>query len=569
FDSWKQFWRNMTSLSWRCLTTALSLSLLILGLRIFSRMGELSHKEQRGFNAITILLGSFASLGLGSVLGYLGSMLRWRLLARKKYKVQDIELLLAMSSPNGSAVLLFTHVGEWRLSLTTFIVMLYLLVNISGKFSVAIFGLTYNLVDDLVEVSPTLITDWSSSVLLARNATDFQVVEKTTLGGRRHTRDGIRVPQDLTAWLFTSLWVDYSYPTESGGNVVFVYHIPEFIEGKRSPTLGHTVHSSANCTMFRLEGHKYWKDYETGDETSEGWDDETNRQIAEVLRALESKNAWPQQGAEQAIWAAPLVGGSNVSSLTYILYHGTAWECTSRLFETLKGSHYPKPLFGSSTLFLLPIAERAERAPEPASRLSNSCGGPSGGRTPSIVYRSFSDLKSQSSPSVGVQNLNFYQNGTGGSTTQKNYYNLYIAGLVARLPIAAIAYGNEVFPRVEKVPDARWTEYVETKLEVKWGRVGIAAGTIVAVQILAITTILYYCRNVHVREDSYLTTAELLKTVLNRIEDGNTMTAKELEDASDEALEGPISYGTIPGPQKDQLRVALGCGVDDNFPGFP
>jgi len=53
-------------------------------------MGKLSQAEQRGFNAITILLGSFASLGLGSMLGYLGSMLRWRLLARKKYKMQDV-----------------------------------------------------------------------------------------------------------------------------------------------------------------------------------------------------------------------------------------------------------------------------------------------------------------------------------------------------------------------------------------------------------------------------------------------------------------------------------------------
>ena len=53
-------------------------------------MGELSHAQQRGFNAITILLGAFASLGLGSMLGYLGSMLKWRLLAREKYKMQDV-----------------------------------------------------------------------------------------------------------------------------------------------------------------------------------------------------------------------------------------------------------------------------------------------------------------------------------------------------------------------------------------------------------------------------------------------------------------------------------------------
>jgi len=63
--------------------------------------------------------------------------------------------------------------------MTTFIVMLYLLVNITGRFSVAIFGLTYNLVDDAIKVYPTLTTYWDSSVLLAKNATNFEVVEES------------------------------------------------------------------------------------------------------------------------------------------------------------------------------------------------------------------------------------------------------------------------------------------------------------------------------------------------------------------------------------------------------
>lgn len=90
FNSWEQFQWHLISLSGRCLTTALSLSFLILGLMFFSQMGVLSHMEQYGFNALTILLSAFASLGLGSMLGYLGTMLRWRLLSRKKYKMQDV-----------------------------------------------------------------------------------------------------------------------------------------------------------------------------------------------------------------------------------------------------------------------------------------------------------------------------------------------------------------------------------------------------------------------------------------------------------------------------------------------
>jgi len=67
------------------------------------------------------------------------------------------------------------------LSLTTFIVMLYLFVNITGRFSVALFGLTYNLLDDPTDIPPLRTTNWASpycQVLLAKNATDFEVANE-------------------------------------------------------------------------------------------------------------------------------------------------------------------------------------------------------------------------------------------------------------------------------------------------------------------------------------------------------------------------------------------------------
>ena len=97
----------------------------------------------------------------------------------------------------------------------------------------------------------------------------------------------------------------------------------------------------------------------------------------------------------------------------------------------------------------------------------------------------------------------------------------------------------------------------------------MTAGIIVAGQILAISSVLYYCRNVYIPEDSYLATADLLKTLLDEVDDGNTRTAEELGDALDKVLEGLISYGTIPGHQGNKPRVTFGCKVDNNFPGFP
>ena len=165
--------------------------------------------------------------------------------------------------------------------------------------------------------------------------------------------------------------------------------------------------------------------------------------------------------------------------------------------------------------------------------------------------------------------LNFYADGRGGYADQKEYYNHYVAALVARLPIVAIAYGNRVFSHGPGGPIPGSTKSVATTLEVKWSRVAIAAGTIVVSQILVITAVLYYCRNVYVLKDRYLATAELLKPVLSKIDDGTTMTGEEFESALDKVLGGPVSYGTIPGSQGDQPRVALGPNTCYNFPGFP
>jgi len=74
---------------------------------------------------------------------------------------------------------------------------------------------------------------------------------------------------------------------------------------------------------------------------------------------------------------------------------------------------------------------------------------------------------------------------------------------------------------------------------------------------------------VHVREDSYLATAELLETVLNKIGDGSTMTGVELKNALDKVLGGPVSYGSIPELQGDRPAVALDREVSYSFPGFP
>ena len=214
-----------------------------------------------------------------------------------------------MQSPTGSAKLLFVHFREWRLSLTTFVVILYLLMNITGRFSVAIFGLTYNLVDDSVVDYPTLTTTWTPSVLLAKNATDFDLVEKSlrkdfalcenspfswklwlilhaesyldlvrgglaTLGSLPDIGFDTSAPQNMNPEILHSFLISHWFDDEAGGMVNLKYYLLDFSTEDNLEIYGtssdRAVHSSANCTMLRLDGHKYWRDYSSDDQISYG-----------------------------------------------------------------------------------------------------------------------------------------------------------------------------------------------------------------------------------------------------------------------------------------------------------
>ncbi|PUU83787.1 hypothetical protein B9Z19DRAFT_752771 [Tuber borchii] len=163
FPSITRFHEDLIELQQRFLLTSLSLVLLVITLWSFSRLQRLSKWEQRSFNTISILATGMASLGLGSLLGYLGSMLRWPLLARTTHEMRDVDSILGMAPPTRSLRLIKRHVRERRISRTTIIVAAYFITNILGRLSVALFGLAFNLKDEKGIEYPILATNWTSA----------------------------------------------------------------------------------------------------------------------------------------------------------------------------------------------------------------------------------------------------------------------------------------------------------------------------------------------------------------------------------------------------------------------
>ncbi len=89
----------LVHISWRLATSMVFGALLGVVLHIFEDIGILDPWQRRGFNTLAILLSSTISLSLGSLLGLLGSMLRWPLLARVGHTPQDVSATSTCPSP--------------------------------------------------------------------------------------------------------------------------------------------------------------------------------------------------------------------------------------------------------------------------------------------------------------------------------------------------------------------------------------------------------------------------------------------------------------------------------------
>ena len=68
-----------------------------------------------------------------------------------------------MGSPTGALKVVYDQGWPWKWTKTTVIVALYLITNIAGRLSVAIFGLTFSLNDESGINYAVRVTDWNAS----------------------------------------------------------------------------------------------------------------------------------------------------------------------------------------------------------------------------------------------------------------------------------------------------------------------------------------------------------------------------------------------------------------------
>ncbi|PUU83788.1 hypothetical protein B9Z19DRAFT_962480 [Tuber borchii] len=566
FNSRAQFNEDFMVLLRRFLVTSLSLVFLVITIWRFSKVKRLARWQQRGFNTLSILFPGMTSLALGSLIGHLGSMLRWPLLARKTYKMQDVDLILDMSPPTCSLRLIMKHIGGKRTSRTTLIVTLYLLTNILGRLSVALFGLAFNIRDEKGINYPILATNWTSA-LWTRDIypstagpgipKDYEIVEDWAFGNNTALEIGDINP-DLRPYLSI-----LNATLEVGTDIVeYSYDLKDFKQDYTRLS-NHTVHSAVNCSLIEVEQGQYWRWNKWNRTGPFSWGEDTKEDSNEVVARM----LWVSNNTdiEYPHWVsfAASSNASHAPSQIYILGPGFAWECWPTLTETIATKSL-QPIQPSEQLFHKKDLYGSLGVRSETDSLGTD-------EEVTILLDGISNSPAQ----AAVDSLDIICNQNFSmplNETVWNGYRLWVAAVAARLPILAIMHANTALPRVARSPHPTQivgTAFTYKVLEVGWLRVGIITASITLGQLLAIGIVLSYCKGTYTRDDSPLATAELLKTVINKFDGGKLMTGEKLALSLDGVLGGQVSYGTRKGQDGGPPEVDLASGLDVKFPPFP
>ncbi|KAL8835191.1 MAG: hypothetical protein Q9176_007047 [Flavoplaca citrina] len=162
FNPRTQAWDIFRQQFWRLLFTAVLVALVIITLTIYDNRQAIAHKDKNAFNTITTILNLALGLNFLEAFKDMAKVLRWRVLANRKFTVRETDLILG----GESLVKLSTLMREsMKKPLTCSVCACWLALNLLAQASVAIISLTYSMDNG---VDSTTITTSSGMVSVPR-----------------------------------------------------------------------------------------------------------------------------------------------------------------------------------------------------------------------------------------------------------------------------------------------------------------------------------------------------------------------------------------------------------------
>ncbi|KAF8423516.1 hypothetical protein EV426DRAFT_700129 [Tirmania nivea] len=487
----------------------------------FSTINDLSPWEKRAFNASSLLLSAGLGFGIGFLLDRIGLLARGTLLQSKSHSMKEIAYIM-MGTPSSYA-LLFMHQVRTRRGLvtpTTWVLFLYLLGSVFGRFGVAFLGFAVNLDDSAVYTPPLFRPNWANGTVDGDDSHDtdlasltgYPVQSKTRALLSSHSGRLCEVAQAVKGlpWLqdeYLGTRTEYAWNYRGSHEIL-------------NATMNISYFENANFTMDVWDGNKVsfrykFKDFRGTTAVLAGWEAllETSCRSLEstqnVSIPLGTINSTLYPRTERGLrWIHPKYKGPRQGIIQLWLTgrsSGELWDYTTTLDNYLR---HKVLLFNCSVYFVdspthsrpLPSLDVYDEVPSTQDMTKSGAAPP----IPHILGLNLHYFLRQSPAlSTGTIHQTNYADETfrdfpptqgfnyGVSQKNRSASELWLSAYIGNYIGNCLSLLNDFLQLVEIEPEAQG---ISTKLLVKWERVAAILGGLIGFQLLFGLAALLYCR---------------------------------------------------------------------------
>ncbi|KAF8471211.1 hypothetical protein BDZ91DRAFT_791415 [Kalaharituber pfeilii] len=500
--------------------------------KYFEKVKVLNDLEKNVFNVLSTMIYLTMGLNLASAFKGMATMLRWKLLARKPHNLKEIDLILGISSLIKVGRLGFNALGFGK-PFVFISCLLWILLNCVARVSVAFTGLTYSY-DSAnatgTELGVVLVSEKSRFWPLGRfqeeppeTGAEFQTAHffgeysammADNMADNPHDQQMLRYDKSTKSWVYEFREWNPKHPAYMA-------------------VTNRTIKVTATCNAYDIvKGQNGLEPNIIYYNSTDG----ENWVISEVS----------VRGPGATVWANPRADINPEPQWTCALGNRCAIVAGFQFIDTERKEEVNGTLFQCAVL----VGE-VENARVPEHEIDDRVAFIAAG---AIGLNGFSDDPQDWLYQRYFRGTRFGQRFDGDPDQ--------MAMLVSRFSVGVIATMDMDNPKIEAVGMKPW---VGVLFKVDWALLLTILGSICGIQLVLGLTAVFVSNTVIVKDDSYLSTARLLRPLVERLgPSGCALTGKEIATT----LRTTMVYGVRVDKSRSRHHLDIG---EDIIPGqkFP
>ncbi|KAF8545363.1 hypothetical protein BDD12DRAFT_811534 [Trichophaea hybrida] len=510
---------------------------MVLAFYQYEKVKILDTKAKRWFNAVSTGLYLTLGLNLAASLKGMSIIVRWKLLARKKHQLEEVDFLLGLSS----LIKVFRygiHIAGKR-PFTSLACFSWILFNAVGRLSVALTGLTYSY-DSFGAVSAqdglANVTDWTTFSEYDEFSRDLDSTPdaerysahsfglfSVILKNQPLTQPGEGDPNEP---------LDRPIEVRSDGN--WSYYFREFNPNPKNPhnNLAHKskrfVTVSATCEYYALVEGQY------GNVTTVAYLNGTQQTTLSGIS---------DYGPSATTWINPRSD----------LPQNQGWNCGSRCAAVAALQFLDSNGTGNGGFYNCQVhVSKVQGGTAPEHEIPDDI---------AIIAAGSIGLEGYTIGPNSWEYVRYTPDSPWSNYGMSMDDATYMARIASRFAIGAIAM-KDIYGLATAQAQGQ-IAWVGVLLKVKWPALFLILGSILICQLLMGCAVVAYSNTVFCKDDSYLSTARLLRPVVERLgPSGCAMTGKDIAHT----LREYMTYGTRTVGDRHHLDLGEDIPVMPHFP---